>query len=120
VINVDGVGGQVGANSLTVMGASQSLQDRVAEVHQRYPGVAWVDPWYESDHSAFLSRGVPSIPFSSVGVSNLNHLPVDTVEWISPTKLAEVVSLIIALLEILQDRSPNWCRERRVKRQEKG
>lgn len=112
VINVDGVGGRVGANSLTVMGASEALQGQIAQVHQGYPGVVWVDPWYESDHSAFLSRGVPCIPLSSVGVSNTNHLPTDTVEWISTAKLCEVVSLLTAIVEALEDRSPDWCRER--------
>ena len=109
VINVDGVGGQVGANSLTVMGASQAFREQIAHVHQRYPGIVWVDPWYESDHSAFLSRGVPCIPLSSVGVAN-NHLSSDSVEWISPAKLDEAVSLVTDMVHSLQDRSPGWCR----------
>jgi aminopeptidase YwaD len=109
VINVDGVGGQVGANSLTVMGASQAFQDLIAQVHQRYPGIVWVDPWYESDHTAFLSRGVPCIPLSSVGVAN-NHLPSDSGEWISPAKLSEAMSLITDIVHSLQDRSAAWCR----------
>jgi aminopeptidase YwaD len=109
VINVDGVGGVLGVNSLTVMEASQALREQIAQVHQRYPGVVWVDPWYESDHSAFLSRGVPCIPLSSVGVAN-NHLPSDTVEWISQAKLGEVVALITDIVHSLQGRSPAWCR----------
>jgi aminopeptidase YwaD len=117
-INVDGVGGQVGANSLTVMGASQLFQDRIAQIHRDYSGVVWIDPWYESDHSAFLSRGVPCIPISSVGVSNTNHMPTDTVEWISPAKLCEVVSLATAIVETLQHKAPDWCRERPRKQQE--
>jgi aminopeptidase YwaD len=115
VINVDGVGGCVGANNLTVMGASQPFQDRIAQVHEGYPSVVWVDPWYESDHSAFLFRGVPCIPLSSVGVSSTNHMPTDTVEWISPAKLGEVVSLITDIVEALQDRPPGWCREQQEK-----
>lgn len=120
VINVDGVGGRVGVNSLTVMGASQAFQERIAQVHQRYPGVVWVAPWYEGDHSAFLSHGVPCIPLSSVGVANLNHLPADTVEWISPAKLGEVVSLITDVVASLQDRAPDWCREPRAEKEGEG
>jgi aminopeptidase YwaD len=111
LVNVDGVGGRVGVNSLAVMGASQAFEAQVARVHGRYPGVVRVDPWYESDHSAFLFRGVPCIPLSSVGVANINHLPADTIEWIGPGKLDEVVSLVIALIESLEARSPAWCRQ---------
>jgi aminopeptidase YwaD len=109
-INVDGVGGQVGANSLAVMGASPDFQEQVTQRLRDYPGVVAADPWYESDHSAFLFRGVPCLPLTSVGVSNLHHLPADRVEWISPAKLDEVMSLIIDLVAGVQDKSPGWCR----------
>jgi aminopeptidase YwaD len=110
VINVDGAGQCLGANSITAMGASQSFQEQVRQVHTRYPGVAWSGPWYESDHSAFLWRGVPCVPISSIGGVNITHLPTDTIEWISPAKLREVVSLIVDVVESLQDKSPGWCR----------
>jgi aminopeptidase YwaD len=111
VINVDGVGQQLGANSITMLGASRPFEDQVRKVHQRYPGVVWVDPWYESDHSAFFWRGVPCIALSSVGVANVGHLPADTATWISPAKLDEIVSLITDVVESLRDKSPDWCRE---------
>ena len=114
VINVDGVGQQVGANTLTTMGASQPFQDQVRKIHQGYPGMVWVDPWYESDHSAFFWRGVPCIPLSSVGVANVCHLPADTIEWISAAKLDEVVSLVTDVVDSLQDKSLEWCRESTV------
>ncbi len=101
LINVDGAGQRLGANSVTVMGAQESLEAQVRRVHGRYPGIAWVEPWYESDHSAFLWRSVPCIPISSIGGANIAHLPSDTVEWISPVKLAEVVSLIADIVESL-------------------
>jgi aminopeptidase YwaD len=103
LINVDGAGQRLGANSITVMGASESVEAQVRRVHGRYPGVAWVEPWYESDHSPFLWRGVPCIPISSVGGANIDHLPSDTVEWISPAKLVEVVSLITDIVDSLQN-----------------
>jgi aminopeptidase YwaD len=110
VINVDGVGGLVGANSITMLGQSPAFQEHVAAVHSRYPGVAWVDPWYESDHTTFVMQGVPAIPLSSLGVSNTHHLPADTIEWVSPDKLGEAVSLVTEIIERLQDKSPAWCR----------
>lgn len=110
VVNVDGVGQWGSTTSITVMGGSQALHDQVAAVKNRYPGVVRVAPWYESDHTAFFFRGVPCIPVSSVGAHDV-HLPGDTVEWISPGKLDEVVSLVADIVESLQDRSPAWSRE---------
>lgn len=114
VINLDGVGQEVGANTITVMGASQALEDQVRGVHRRYPGTVWADPWYESDHSAFLWRDVPCIPLSSVGVANLGHLPNDAVGWISPHKLGAAGTLVAEIIEVLQDKSPAWCRDART------
>jgi aminopeptidase YwaD len=111
VINVDGAGQYLGAHSITMLGGTQSLQDQVSKLHKAYPGVVWVDPWYESNHSAFYWRGVPSIAISSSGGANVDHLPADTIAWISPAKLDEVVSLITDVVESLQDKSPAWCRE---------
>jgi Iap family predicted aminopeptidase len=110
VINVDGVGGRVAANSITMLGESPAFRDQVAELHKGYPGVVWVDPWYASDHTAYFSRGVPCIAFNFVGVAELCHGPGDTVEWISPRKLGEVASLTADIVEGLQNRSAAWCR----------
>jgi aminopeptidase YwaD len=110
-INADGVGQKLGANSITMMGCSQAFQDRVRGLHQKYPGVVWVEPWYESDHTAFLTRGVPCIPIGSVGIGDVLHCPVDTVQWISPTKLGEVVSFVMDIVQVLHDKAPGWCRE---------
>ena len=81
------------------MGSEMCIRDRV-------------NPWYESDHTAFLTRGVPSIAVSSTGVANVMHLPIDTVEWISAAKLGEVVSLVTEIVEGLQDKSLEWGREK--------
>jgi hypothetical protein len=60
-------------------------------------------------------RGVPAIAFSSEGRIRLDHLRSDSIEWVSPEKLKEVVSLVTALVESLQDKSPDWTRESRQK-----
>ena len=65
---------------------------------------------YESNHSAFSWRGIPAIAISSVGGANVGHLPTDTVEWISPAKLGEVVALVTDIVVGLQDKSLEWCR----------
>jgi aminopeptidase YwaD len=94
-----------------MLGGARSFQDQISQVHKKYPGVVWIDPWYESNHSAFYWRGIPSIAISSSGGANITHLPTDTVAWINPTKLNEVISLITDVVESLQDKSLDWCRE---------
>lgn len=111
LINIDGVGQFLGTNSVAVFASSPALQEQVADLLHRFPGMVRVDPWYESDHTAFFTRGVPSLALSSIGVTNTMHQPIDTLEWISPEKLGEVISFITNFVESLQDRSIEWCRE---------
>jgi Iap family predicted aminopeptidase len=111
LINIDGVGQFLGTNSVAVFASSPALQEQVANLRRRFPGMVQVDPWYESDHTAFFTRGVPSLALSSIGVTNTMHQPIDTLEWISPEKLGEVISFISNFVESLQDRSIEWCRE---------
>jgi aminopeptidase YwaD len=113
VINIDGTGQQLGANAMTVMGASQSFQDQMRQIYTRYPEVVWTAPWYESDHSAFLWRGVPCIPITSAGAADITHRSTDSIEWMSSARLRQVVALITDVIESLQDKTPNWCREPR-------
>jgi hypothetical protein len=44
------------------------------------------------------------------GVANIHHQPIDTIQWISPAKLAEVVSLVADVVSALQDKTLDWCR----------
>jgi aminopeptidase YwaD len=115
-INADGVGQRLGANSITMMGCSQPFQDRVRQLHLPYRGVVWGEPWYESDHTAFLTRGVPCIPITSVGGATVLHSPADTIEWVSPGKLMEIVSLVTDIIENLDGKSADWCREPAIPR----
>jgi aminopeptidase YwaD len=110
-INFDAPGQYLGANSIAMFASSQAFQDQVDKTTKRHPGVAWVDPWPQSNHSTFAWRGVPAIAFSSEGRIRLDHLRADSAEWVSPAKLEEVVSLVIAIVESLQDKPPEWTRE---------
>jgi len=110
-INFDAVGQYLGANSIAIFASSVAFQEQVAELVMAYPGVVWVDPWPESNHSTFAWRGVPSLALSSVGRIRLDHLRADSVEWVSPAKLGEVVSLVLALVESLQETSLDGTRE---------
>jgi aminopeptidase YwaD len=110
-INFDGPGQYLAANSIAIFASSGAFQDLLVGLTSGYPGVVRVDPWPESNHSTFAWRGVPAIAFSSAGRIRLDHLRADSVEWVSPAKLKEAVSLVTALVESLQDRSLEWTRK---------
>jgi Iap family predicted aminopeptidase len=110
VINIDGVGQKLGVNSVTVMGASEQLERIVRQVKDEYSDLQWVEPWYESDHSAFLWRGIPCIPLSSAGSAEITHGPEDTIDWIEPARLAQAFLITVKLIEQLQDCSSESLR----------
>lgn len=109
-INLDGVGPRIAANSIATFSASESFDALVSRLKMNYPGVVKVDPWPASDHYIFYSHGVPSIAFSSVGVKDIYHTPADTIEWISPDKLAEAVLLARDIVQALDEKELDWCR----------
>lgn len=109
-INIDGVGQVLGCNSITMLSASKAFEEAVRQISRDYPGLVWVDPWPESNHSTFAWRGVPSIAFSTSGGVRLEHRPMDTTDWIDPAKLKSIIELILAILAALRDEQPDWSR----------
>jgi aminopeptidase YwaD len=109
-INVDGVGQRLGTNNLALMAASEPLRALLDETLKEYLGVIWTDPWPQSNHSTFAFRGVPSVALNSNGVKNLLHQPQDTLKWMSEDKLREVMSLVVRIVDAVQDKSPAWTR----------
>jgi hypothetical protein len=67
-----------------------------------FPGVAWIEPWYESNHSTFAMRGVPAVALSAVGTRSLAHQRHDVAEEISSIKLEECAALVEAILNSLE------------------
>jgi aminopeptidase YwaD len=92
-INMDGIGYVAGHNTVAQFNIAPELAARLAAIVGRSPGVQWVEPWPQSNHSTFSFRGVPALAFSSAGAFNLAHFQADTFEQVSVTKLAEVAAL---------------------------
>jgi aminopeptidase YwaD len=109
-INFDGVGPRLAANTIATFSASEAFAQLVSRLSDQYPGVAPVAPWPASDHYIFYSHGVPSLALSSVGIKDIYHTPADTVDWISPDKLAETVMLGQDLVNALDEQELAWCR----------
>jgi aminopeptidase YwaD len=111
VINIDGVGQKLGATSIMIVEASEEFKKIVSSVVEDYPGVAWVDPWPESNHTTFSSRNVPSIALCSVGVKDIVHSPEDTMDWISTENLTEAVLIITDILDAIENNPCSWFRK---------
>ncbi len=109
-INMDGVGAALGTTSITSFSASPAFQEQLTTLSAQFPGVVWVEPWPESNHSTFAFRGVPSLAFGSVGTRYLAHSPADALEQVSPAKLAEVADLATEIILSLQNKAVEWSR----------
>ena len=107
-LNFDGVGPFTGTTTVACFAASRPFESLVDETISNYPAVVKVEPWPASDHYIFYSHGVASLALSSVGIRDIYHTPSDTVEWISPQKLAEVTELALALIQTLDAKDSAW------------
>ena len=109
-INFDGIGPLVASNSIATFSASKQFSDMVDRMIACYPGVIRVDPWPASDHYIFYSNGVPSIALSSIGIRDIYHTPMDTIDWLNPGKLAEAVNLALDIVTELDAQDMAWGR----------
>lgn len=97
-INMDGTGARLGSNNITAIACPPELEFRIKSLAEEFPGVVWVDPWPESNHSTFAFRGIPAVAISASGTRGLAHSLDDTIEQVSPSKLDEVVALATELV----------------------
>jgi Zn-dependent M28 family amino/carboxypeptidase len=109
-INFDGVGLYIGSTSITMFSASPQFENAAHKIIDQHPGIVWVEPWPESNHSTFAWRGVPSIAFSTAGGVSLEHLRIDTIDWIDPQKLKHVIDAAQDMIGLLQDKTASWTR----------
>lgn len=109
-INIDLVGQVLSSNSIAAFEASTRFKSGVEDLVNRYPGLVWVPPWPESNHSTFAMKGVPSIAFSAAGGLRLQHQPDDVIKWLDLSKLKEVVEVISDLLDLVRANPPDWTR----------
>ncbi len=104
-LNMDGAGGMLSSTSVTCMAAPQALEAGLRRVASAFPGVVWVDPWPESNHSTFAMRGVPAVAISAVGTRGVAHFPHDDLEGMSEAKLEEVLRLAQEVIRVFSGAS---------------
>ena len=111
-INMDGIGHRLRTDTVAIMSHSEPFQMEVDRVLRHHAGIVWTDPWPQSNHSTFAWRGVPSIAISSLGhgTAGFAHSPADSIEWISPARLGEVVHLVADVVRSLDDKPASWTR----------
>lgn len=97
-INFDGTGTLLGATSIAAFDETGRLEAKVRPITENFPGVVWVEPWPESNHSTFAFRGIPALAFSAVGTRTLAHQPFDVLEEMSAGKLEDVARLAEAIV----------------------
>ena len=93
-LNMDGIGYIGGHNTIAPFNLSPELAGRLDEIVRRFPALAWVEPWPQSNHSTFAFRGVSALAFSVSDAFTLAHFPVDTVEKVRADSLIEVVDVV--------------------------
>ena len=110
MLNFDGMGHAISANTLSTMACSDELKKVTADIKQAYPDIVLVDGWPASNHYGFYANGIPSLPFNSVAMGNLIHHSRDDLRYLSFDKLAEVARFAVQLVEALQNKTPDWAR----------
>lgn len=110
LVNFDGAGHALDIDTVMVMGGSDDLRAAVDALLPAYPHLIWTEPWYESNHTLFAWRGVPSLALTSPATRHLNHGPQDAPEWVNPSRLAALVDFSAALAAALAHKTPTWSR----------
>jgi aminopeptidase YwaD len=100
-INFDGVGAMLGSTSITAVDESGALERTVRPIATAFPGVLWVEPWVESNHSTFAFRGIPALALTAEGTRALAHQPFDDLDNMSAEKLEEVANLAEKIVRAL-------------------
>jgi aminopeptidase YwaD len=111
-LNTDGVGLALGKNNVTTIAASKAISEEIKLMcKNEFPGFDYVNPWPASDHYTFYSHGVPSVAFGChPGMSTHHHQPVDTIQWLSADKLAEVVAFEFKIVQMIAAQPSDWTR----------
>jgi aminopeptidase YwaD len=103
-INFDGVGAMLGSTSIAAFDESGALEKTIRPITEAFPGVLWVEPWAESNHSTFAFRGIPALALTSFGTRALAHQPFDTLDVMGAEKLEEVTHLAERIVHALVEK----------------
>ncbi|GAP13366.1 predicted aminopeptidase [Longilinea arvoryzae] len=109
-INFDGLGHRLDALTLASFTCSPEFQTRLEQLSSIHPGVQWIEPWPESNHSSFAMRGVPALAFSGQAVRTWAHQRCDALRWVNPSTVLEAAELSAGILRDVQSQPLAWLR----------
>ena len=101
VLNLDGPGARGRPVTVATLACSDANDTELDRLLGRYPDMERTQPWYESDHTMFAMRGIPSIALTSADTASLGgllHGPADTVDGVDPKLLAQAAEFVIEWL----------------------
>ena len=103
IINIDGIGLSTSYSTITYFNLENSLEEIINNLLNNYKEIKKIPQWFESDHSFFVFRQIPSIAFTSNkfgnNINSLIHTSFDTIELISFEQLNLIFNFIINLLK---------------------
>lgn len=98
VVNLDGAGVVGRDTSVALLACPPAIERRVRRLLDGRHGWAIGEPWYESDHAIFASRGIPSLAITSADVhellANVIHTERDSLRTVDPGILAGVAHFL--------------------------
>lgn len=108
-VNLDGIGPLTQNTTITALAHSPAFEATVKGVTAGYPDVVWVEPWIQSNHYTYFSRGVPCLALSALSYER-THQADDTIAWISPERLEEAIRLVADVVTAFAGHDPAWAR----------
>jgi aminopeptidase YwaD len=104
-VNLDGVGYRRGKTAYSLYDCAEDLSGVVHKAFAAHTEMVEGDPWYQGDHSLFLTNGRPALAFTSERayelLTEIVHTPQDSPEIVDPSRLVEVATALCELLNSL-------------------
>ncbi|MBK8022034.1 MAG: M28 family peptidase [Chloroflexi bacterium] len=101
-INVDRVGAQDHLTGASYLGEGAAMFESIRAVQPEFPSVVEGEPWYQSDHTAFLMRGTPALALTSAPFNTWlerTHTAADTLDGLDLDHIAEAARFVARAVE---------------------
>ncbi|MDA3936221.1 MAG: M28 family peptidase [Actinomycetota bacterium] len=102
-INLDAAGCVGVRTAVTTYGCPEHIEHAVHESVDSRPKFFMGDPWFQSDHSIFLQKGIPAIAITSENFAwlseEITHTTRDSVEMVDANIMVDVARYLREIIE---------------------